>query len=212
MIVPYKVWSQTMPKTKQEIFTFVEVSNSYSKEWEVGCNYDANDKQTKEPINIGKICIYPSSKDKLSIVRVGPDRWTERWSTPKLGAKFADKEAAAWALLVIYQSIQDNPLPSEVRSFLDRRGEHLRKEKDDTLGRIYAIQREQAELQHMANKHGLEFDFGVDMKKEVSDLKNFMAENNDALYEHLGKDFARSLRVYVKSVVKLVDAEAAEEI
>jgi hypothetical protein len=39
-----------------------------------------------------------------------------------------------------------------------------------------------------------------------------MERNNDALYENLGKDFARSLRAYVKSVVKLVDAEAAEDL
>lgn len=176
-------------------------------------HYDEKGKRAKEPTVIGVIRAYDaSSEGKICIVRIGPNRWTENWSTPRFGARFPDKETAAWALMVIYESIQANPLPSEVRSFLQRRGEHLREEKEQNLTKMYAIQREQCELQHMANKHGLEFDFGVNLKKEVADLKNFMDKNNDALYEHLGKDFARSLRAYVKSVVKLVDVEIAEEL
>jgi membrane carboxypeptidase/penicillin-binding protein len=50
------------------------------------------------------------------------------------------------------------------------------------------------------------------VKKEVNDLLAFMTEHNDSFYEHQGKDFARSLRALVASVVKLVDPEAALEI
>jgi hypothetical protein len=195
--------------TKSPFIFTKDERNTYGEIFKVECYFE--DEPNEEAKEIGQISSYPSSADKFCISRVGPDRWNERWNSPRYSSKFADKETAAWALMIIYESIQANSLPSEVRSFLDRRGEHLRKEKENAIAQIYAIQREQAQLQHMANKHGLEFDFGVDIKKEVSDLKEFMERNNDTFYE-IGKDFARSLRAYVKSVVKLVDAEAAEDL
>ena len=146
----------------------------------------------------------------------------ERWGISSVGTRydtkidlarysscFPTKDDAAYAIFLITTTIDGNPLPSDFKDYLSERARMLREERKEYQGRLFALQREMAFLEASARKHGVEYDFGMDIKKEVQDLAKFLDENLESLYEHQGKDFARSLRAHVASVVKLIDPEVA---
>jgi len=159
---------------------------------------------------LGNIQSYPSSNN-WAIKSMGQG-FHDHFNTKRYKAIFPTKESAAFAMYVIYKTVEANPLSEDVRIFLDTRARHLREERSKLDSKYFEVQREMAELQAIAKKNDIDFNFFVDVKQEVKDLNTFLDENMDALYEHMGKDFARSLRGNVRSIVKLIDPQTALDI
>ncbi|RDJ35227.1 MAG: hypothetical protein DWQ19_10455 [Crenarchaeota archaeon] len=121
---------------------------------------------------------------------------------------FQTKEQAARALLIARRSISANLLPDKLRNYIKERAKDLRREHNSVLGKVTDLHYEMLTLEHLGKEYNLNFDFGVNPKQEVADLKKFLNENMDAIYDHFGKDFGRALRAHIASVVRLVDPEA----
>lgn len=138
--------------------------------------------------------------------------YVDRLGEPNHAPVFETREQAAKALFVVRKSIEKNPLSDSVRDWFSRKDEWLRERRKTLTNELFAVQREMSALQTIAAENGLKYDFGVDIRKELTDLKEFMAEHDASFYENQGKSFARSLKGLVSSVVGLVDAEVAAEI
>lgn len=125
---------------------------------------------------------------------------------------FSSKEDAAKGLLVIANGINANPLPSHLRDYISGRERDLNRERTALLERLFNVKYEMRILESLAAKYNLNFDFGVNIKKEVEDLKNFLDENIELIYKKFGKDWARSLRAHIAGVVSLIDDNIAQDI
>jgi len=125
---------------------------------------------------------------------------------------FNSKEDAAKALYCVVEGINANPLGEEMRRFLRDHFQQMCEERQFYLKTFFELEHRRLMFAHFAKKYNLDFMCEADIKEEVKGLLDFMDKENDAMYEHLGKDFARSLRAYVASVVRLVDPIAAGKI
>jgi len=196
-------------------FTFKPIgSPAHVDTWEV--HYfpeDENGKKAKDLVKLGEICQHNSSPGKWSISKIGRSNYgPDNLKIERYCGKFDSKETAAFSVYVIHQTVAANPLSDKVRQYVDTRARYLREERTHLQGKFYDVQREMAELQAIAKQNGLDYDFGVDTRQEVADLLAFMNKHNDEIYAHFGKEFGRSFRGLVSSIVKLIDPEVALEI
>lgn len=152
------------------------------------------------------------NKDKWGIYELGATSLDDRLGKPNTSVVFETREQAAKALFVIRRSIEKNPLSDSMRYWFQCKSNELRDRRKELIGQIYGVQREMYALQKIAEENNLNYDFGVDVKQEVADLKEFMNEYDKSFYENQGKDFARSLKARVASVVRLIDPEIAGDI
>lgn len=174
-----------------------------------GCDVAYTDSEGRTK-NLGSLR-YSERKDKWSFGEFENSYW-DKLQTPGTYLIFDNRFQAAQAMLLCREVIEKNPLSDAARRWFSEKAEELQKRRNYLREQHYVVQRELRELQRIAKENNMEFDFYVDTKKEVKDLDEFMKENMDGFYEDLGKGTARTLRSLMRSVVMLIDPEAAEEI
>ena len=193
----------------------VEIEPPFTYQLEGHCCYSVKYQgpQDTESTSLGMVAQRQTGpyKDKWFLYSFAHS-YADRLGDPNHAPVFETREQAAKALFVVRKSIEKNPLSDSVREWFSRKDEWLRERRKVLTNELFAVQREMFALQTIAGENGLEYDFGVDIRKELSDLKEFMAEYDTSFYENQGKGFARQFKSLVSNVVGLVDAEAAAEI
>lgn len=165
-----------------------------------------------EKEQIGSIRQSESSK-KWMIDKLGPQYDYNTNSDYLQGCPFfATKDDAAWGLLNLWKTIEANPLGEDMRLYIEAECRRLSDDRKHLRNQFLDIDRKTRELANLATKYGIEFSHTSDLNKEVNDLVKFLDEHYNDIYEKFGKDWARTLRAYIASVVRHVDPAAAEKI
>lgn len=180
---------------------------------------------------------YPScqikkrSNGKFVIIETNPDYYLEYVQN----VSFESPENAGKFLVGLYERINSfldkNPLPENVRCYLNAKAESLRKQESELCNDFFRIRRERFELMKIAKKHNIGeiiwktessdseltlknlLEFKIYFKKEgeeESEEVNFFSEK--VLYQLIGKDDARSLLSLLRSVAKQISPRIAEEL
>lgn len=126
--------------------------------------------------------------------------------------KFETKEQAGSFLLALRDMIDKNPLTTDMRQYFEEEVNRNREKKKNLINELFYLDRHRSWLQTFAAKYNLKTEFEGNIRKELLELKKFMDEENDLLYNKMGKDFARTLRTLVANVVAIVDPDIAKEL
>jgi len=193
--------------TKKDGFIFEE--NDYS----CAISYQSKNKEGlghEYPVKLGKLTKRRSDPPQWYISVIGSEYHPRNKTQGSLIVQ--TKEQGADLLLYLKETLIVNPLSDKVVLYLTDQWGELRKELEEANGRFYSIQRKRRLLSDIANANGLSFEFDGDINKEAKDLLDFVEKDLDSIYEHFGKDWARSFRARVQSLVQCVNPLAATDV
>jgi hypothetical protein len=185
---------------------------------EVGYFFAKDKEADKYPTILGYVR-KDEKTSKYSISHVGPISSSDYNSVEhikdipyKFRPIFETKEDAAKGLYVLYACWKANPIPPDMLAYLNNQWREYGEKRHKLISQFFDIENERKYLSQLAKKCGVDFGESVDIKERVADLIKFMDDNNDDMYDLIGKDFARSLRSRVAAVVRIVDPVAANYI
>lgn len=123
---------------------------------------------------------------------------------------FNDKESAAAALYALWKTIQSNPCPPEILYYLQDEAESLHDKERELRTAFSTVRRKRRDLTALAKKHNVDLHFApAETTESISELVDFFKEHLDDVYEHLGKEWARTFRALLGNVVEEIDPNAS---
>lgn len=189
-----------------------EPCNGYSQEYDVTAREDEKDKNSQ---TIGRVRFSnyreEEGKPPWVIAHVGrPHEWIFDYeSKSNQMAVFNTKKDAAAGLFMIWCAMEANPCPPDIARYLDEESTVLHKAEQALRDQFWTLQRKRRFLTALAKNHNLKVLMAKETTESVKALSDFLDEAMDSIYETFGKDWARSLRARVASVVEEIDPEAA---
>jgi hypothetical protein len=171
-------------------------------------------------VEIGSIAKYEADEGHFwKISNLGGSWMSKPNITDDIRAvSFDEFRQAVHFLSSLYLGVQENPTPHNVRDYIARTAEDLTREYRDARSRVQVLEMRLSNLRYLAEEAKLpEIVHHIDGSKEepseeVKRFKEFFDENYQAIYEGLGKHFARDLISHVRGVIAITDSELADSL